>query len=121
MGAAAAVAQEEPGREAVAAELFRHDDASVKWLRAQMMVPRCRSLLQHIREWDSHLHQSAMRKRVAAQGIKVYRKSQASRELLLEAARKHFREAISQEKRPTCYLRLCQVSSATVCAFGCRR
>ena len=39
-----------------------------------------------------------MRKLYAAQGITVARKSRATTELLLEAVRKHFRDAISQEK-----------------------
>ena len=110
MAVSAAAAQEEPDREMGASAataqnglwLFRHgtgnDDALIEWLRAQEAQPRCRSLLQQILEWGSHLDRAAMRKLVAAQGIPLSRKNKATIELLLEAARKHFRDAIPQEK-----------------------
>ena len=89
--------QEEPGREAVASELFRHDHALVKWLRAHVHEPRCRSLLQRIHEWRSQ-DRNAMRKLAVAHGITVPRKSRSTSVLFLEAVRKHFQEAISLEK-----------------------
>ena len=96
--AAAAIEQEEPGRDAVASELFRHDHALVKWLRAHVHEPRCRSLLQQIHEWRSHNNMAAKRKLAVAQGITVPRKSRSTSVLFLEAVRKHFQEAISLEK-----------------------
>ena len=94
-GAATAIAQD-------GAWLFRHgkanDHALLEWLWAQEAQPRCRSLRQQILAWGSNLNQVAMRKLVAAQKISVSHKSKATNELLLKAVRKHFREAISQEK-----------------------
>ena len=123
MAVAAAAAQEKLDRQtdasvAIAPDgpwLFRddigNDHGLIDWLRAQQAQPRCNSLLKQVLEWSSHLDKHAMWKLYAAQGITVPRKSQATTELLLEAVRKHFRQAISQEQKDACYFRLRQASS----------
>ena len=94
-GASAATAPDGPW-------LFRDNTGNnhglIEWLRAREAQPRCNSLLKQVLEWSSHLDNQAMRALHAAQGITVPRKSRETTELLLEAVRKHFRQATSQEK-----------------------
>ena len=105
-----ATSQDEPSREirpvaAVAQDvpwLFREgtgqDHVLLEWLRAREAQPRCINLLKQVLEWNNHMHQNAARTLSIAQGITISRTAQGTNELILEAVRKHFREAISQER-----------------------
>ena len=103
---AAATAPEDSTRETAAsttgAELFAHDNSSdhalLEWLRAQDAQPRCAALLQQISEWTGKVRQREIRALVTAQGIPVGRGDHASTDKLRAAVRRHFREAVAQEK-----------------------
>ena len=100
--AAAATVQDQPDADADAigprAELFEHgaagDRALIEWLRARQSQPRCGVLLQQICEWKA-MDRRSMRNLAKAQGIVV---SHRATQAVLEEVRKHFREAIAQEK-----------------------
>ncbi len=83
-------------------ELFRHgsyaDRASIEWLRAHHTEPRCRILLQQILEWSTASNRCQMRQLTLAHGINVKRERRQEEEAVREEARKHFRNAIAQEK-----------------------
>ena len=95
IGPVAAVAQEVPW---LFCQGTGKDHVLLEWLRAHVAQPRCNSLLKQVFEWASHLARRAARKLYILQGTTISRESQATTELLLEAVRKHFREATSQEK-----------------------
>ena len=103
---AAATAPEDSRRETAAsttgAELFAHDNSSdhalLEWLRAQDAQPRCAALLQQISEWTGKVRQREIQALVTAQGIPAGRGDKASTDKLRAAVRRHFREAVAQEK-----------------------
>ena len=66
----------------------------IEWLRARQSQPRCGALLQQICEWKA-MDRRTMRNLAKAQGIVV---SHRATQVVLEEVRKHFREAIAQEK-----------------------
>ena len=73
------------------------DHALLAWLWAERTLPRCSMLLQQISEWTGQGYKR-MRSLAQAQGITVSKKRENTCELLLQEVRKHFREAIRQEK-----------------------
>ena len=105
MAVATATAEQEPGRETriqiSTPELFRsgttRDHALIEWLLARKTQPRCDILSQQICEWRNQ-SQRDMRRLAETQSIILSRSSQTTSELLLEEVRKHFRNAIAQQK-----------------------
>ena len=103
---AAAVAQELLERETAAAttraELFPHDSSSdhalLEWLRTHDTQPRCAALLQQISEWTGKVRQDEMRALARAQGLLLGRHDHANTDKLRAAVRRHFREAVAQER-----------------------
>ena len=71
------------------------DRVLIEWLRARQSQPRCGFLLQQICEWKTKDDRRTIRNLAKAQGIVV---SPRTTEVVLEEVRKHFRDAVAQDK-----------------------
>ena len=89
-------------------ELFVHDREEdrvlLDWLRERSEHLRCSALLEQIMEWAGICRREEMRSLAKAQGITIRRQERADVQKLREAARRHFKAAVGQEKgRLACF------------------
>ena len=89
-------------------ELFVNDREEDKvlldWLRERPEHPRCSVLLRQIMERTGKCQRAELRSLARAQGIPVKRQEHANVQQLREAARRHFKAAVGQEKgRLACF------------------
>ena len=84
-------------------ELFVHDREEdrvlLDWLRERSEHARCSALLQQIMEWTGRKVLRAMRSLAKAQGITIRRLESTTGQNIREAARRHFKAAVAQEKK----------------------
>ena len=79
------------------------DQASLDWLREHSGETRCAQLLQQIEAWAEGTYREH-RALARAQGITVTNATRSTTAGCREAARRHFRSAIAQERgRLTCF------------------
>jgi hypothetical protein len=80
------------------------DRALLDWLRDRQEHPRCVALLRQIMEWSGICKYADMRLLVTAQNVQVTRQGHRDTQHIREAARRHFKAAVAQEKgRLACF------------------